>query len=238
MKYAFLLFTFLFGSIVCQAQLQVKEAIGSIGDIKLPDPKEPLYEDDKYVVRRTCSGEWGGTAWFKNKQTNIEYSCAAVCPISVNKIDGTYYVTSTLMHLIGFSTIVEIKDPDSMEVFVLPPARKIKGKRVRYVGEAESGSTLGVVMLAESAQKVILGSFIDNGILYHLMRGYKEVYVATIKDKELTKVLQVLAENVNPMHIPFKRENELFIPFVATDNNIKGYIKIVGNIITVVRPKA
>ncbi len=237
MKYTLLLNALLLSSLLCQAQFQVKQTIGNINELTLPEPKAPIYEDDKYIVRRTCSGEWGGTAWFKNKQTGIEYSFAATCPISVNKIDSIYYVTSTLMHLVGFSSVVEIKDPNLMEVFVLPPARKIKRKRVRYAGETESGSMVGVVKLAESGQKVILGSFVYNGLLYHLMRGYKDVYVATIKDGELTKVLQISEDNINPTHIPFNRGNELIVPIIMTDSQVNGYIKVVDNTITVVKTK-
>ncbi len=38
-----------------------------------------FYQDERYYVRRTCSGEWGGSIWFRNKSTGIEYSCSAAC---------------------------------------------------------------------------------------------------------------------------------------------------------------
>lgn len=96
---------------------------------------------------------------------------------------------------------------------------------------------VGVVKLAESGQKVILGSFVYNGLLYHLMRGYKDVYVATIKDGELTKVLQISEDNINPTNLPFNRGNELIVPIIMTDSQVNGYIKVVGNTITVVKTK-
>lgn len=62
-----------------------------------------FFEDENYLVRKSCSGEWGGTIWFKNKVTGIEYSCEATCPVAVNKVNGKYIVTTTLAHMIGFS---------------------------------------------------------------------------------------------------------------------------------------
>jgi hypothetical protein len=79
-----------------------------------------FFEDETYLVRKTCSGEWGGTIWFKNKISGIEYSCEATCPVIVNKLNGKYYVTSTLAHMFGFSEVIEISRPDSMAVFKLP----------------------------------------------------------------------------------------------------------------------
>lgn len=73
MKYAFLLAACLLGFTNSFAQFHIKEAIGSISDLKLPVSKVPIYEDDKYIVRRTCAGEFGGTVWFKNKQTGLEW---------------------------------------------------------------------------------------------------------------------------------------------------------------------
>src|ERR1700722_17794087 len=58
-----------------------------------------FFEDENYLVTKTCSGEWGGTIWFKNKKTGITYACSATCPVAVNKINGKYFITNTLAHL-------------------------------------------------------------------------------------------------------------------------------------------
>lgn len=53
--------------------------------------KSIFYEDEQYLVTRSCSGEWGGTVKFKNKKTGIEYSCEVTCPVSVNKLGNGYF---------------------------------------------------------------------------------------------------------------------------------------------------
>src|ERR1700754_5019631 len=35
-----------------------------------------FYEDEKFVVISTCSGEWGGSLYFKDKNTNKIYECS------------------------------------------------------------------------------------------------------------------------------------------------------------------
>ena len=85
----------------------------------LQDKDSILYEDSIYTVRRTCHGEWGGSIWFRNKTTGVEYACAATCPVMVNKINGKYLVITSLAHLVGFSEIIEIQNPEAMEIFKL-----------------------------------------------------------------------------------------------------------------------
>ena len=41
-----------------------------------------FYEDENYKVRETCSGEWGGTIYFKDKKTNLETAASATCVIN------------------------------------------------------------------------------------------------------------------------------------------------------------
>jgi hypothetical protein len=148
-----------------------------------------FYEDDKYVVRTTCSGEWGGTVWFKNKKTGIERSCIASCPVVINKLDGKYFVTATLNHLVGFSQIIEIDNPESLTVFKLPKPRAVIGKRIiRAVGDDESNSTRGSKILLDTMKISILVSFPFNGELYHIITDYKKTYIAKIENKKFLTI--------------------------------------------------
>lgn len=77
----------------------------------------PFFEDEKYIVERSCSGEWGGSIYFINKLNNKKYECTATCPIALNKINNSYVVTASLAHLVGFSQILKIDDPKDLTLF-------------------------------------------------------------------------------------------------------------------------
>lgn len=53
--------------------------------LKNPFPVPPLFEDDKFIVASTCSGEWGGSVYFKDKRTKKVYTAQATCVVNVKK---------------------------------------------------------------------------------------------------------------------------------------------------------
>lgn len=202
--------------------------------LKLKEAKvlqKNLYEDEKYVVRGTCSGEWGGSVWFKNKRTGIESSGAATCPVSVNRIGTTYYVTASLAHLSGSCEILEILDPDSMAVFKMPPPRKKKGKKeYRYVGDDESKSTTGIRPLITSYEALVLGSFIVDDQLFHIVTKNRETFIASIKDENFQKIASLTSEDVFTYETQnIKVGTHLFIPIAV------GYLEVVGSHVTILR---
>lgn len=195
-----------------------------------------IYDDEKYIVSKTCSGEWGGTIKFKNKKSGIEYSAASTCPVVVNKLDGKYYITNTLAHLSGFSEILEISNPDSMTVYELPKPRKKKGKKIlRYVGDDESKSTKGTKQLVDSIGVLTLASFPYNGHLYHIVTDFRKTFLATVENNKFVTIDTVSNESIwtyNPE--AFKtEENHLLVFF--DNNEAKGYLEIWNNQIMVVR---
>lgn len=236
MKYAFLLAACLLGFSNSFAQFHVKEAIGSIRDLKLPDSKAPIYEDDKYIIRRTCTGEFGGTVWFKSKQTGVERSFMSTCAVSVNKVGSSYIVTSSLAHLSGYSRVDEVKDPEELDAFVYTPPKAKKGKLVgRYHGDDQSRSLKGTTKLADSGGIYTLGSFVNGGNLYHIQSNHQNTYLSTIKDGKFIVLKLISNEPLWDYSIPFVKEDKLVIPF---EGKVKGYIEVEGNLITVKKPKA
>lgn len=190
-----------------------------------------LYEDEKYVVRGTCSGEWGGSVWFTNKITGIEHSSAATCPVSVNRIGTRYYVTASLAHLSGSCEILEILYPDSMAVFKMPAPRKKKGKReYRYVGDDESKSTTGIHPLITSYETLVLGSFIVDDQLLHIVTKNRETFIASIKDENFQKIASITSEDIFSYETKnIKVGTHLFIPIAV------GYLEVAGSRVTILR---
>lgn len=82
------------------------------------DNKIPSYEDEKYICYSTCYGEFGGLIFFYNKDTGRITFFRAQCLTTVMKKGDGYYITSSLSHGYGGSSVVEIPNPDSL--YVLP----------------------------------------------------------------------------------------------------------------------
>jgi hypothetical protein len=170
--------------------LKIKDSVPYISKSFYTKQQSIFFEDEDYVVSKTCSGEWGGSIWFKNKETGIIYSCEATCPVAINKIDGNYFVSNSLAHLAGFSELIEIEDPKAMELFVLPKPRKITGKMIyRYIGDDESKSKEGVKEIWKAYNVLALTSFQYKGKLYHIIgdKDYK-TYVSTIENGEMVNI--------------------------------------------------
>jgi hypothetical protein len=124
------------------------------------EANKPFFEDDRYSVSTSCSGEFGGTIRFKNKASGAQFACAATCPVIVNECGGKYVVTASLSHLSGFSSVLEIADPADLAEWHTPVLQK-KGQRKvhRYAGDNESRSTKGAVTLVDAVGVLTLVSF-------------------------------------------------------------------------------
>lgn len=209
-------------------QFQITEISVENDSLSLSRQTKAFYEDESYVVSRSCSGEFGGTIKFKNKQTGVERSCSAVCPVAVNKINDSYFVTNSLAHLAGSAEVVEIKNPETMETFTMPPPRKKKGKvEFRYVGDDESRSTKGSVKLADSIGMNILTSFVYGKELYHITTDFHKTYLSIIKDQKFATVGLVSNERFRLSSESFYYNGSLLIPYKS--DNGSGRVEITDN---------
>ena len=195
-----------------------------------------FYEDNQYLVTRTCSGEWGGTVKFENKKTGKVYACSATCAVSVHKIDRKYYVTSTLAHGSGSCEVIEITDPEEMEIYKATKPRKVKGKKVKYVGDDESKSNYGTKKLIDSYGKMILGSFVFEGHFFHIVKERKrdfkhQLSIAKIENGEF-KIAQIITHEdvfTYDRNVLKFNNGRIMIPIKG------GYLDIYGNEIKILK---
>ncbi len=124
-----------------------------------------LYTDEKYEVWKSCSGEWGGTIYFKNRQNGIIHYAVATCPVSVNKINGKYYVSNALDHMFASSDILEISDPESMELTNKIPANYPGVITRKYEAQTHQGTK----KLVDSSGVIIAASFVYHQKLYSVL---------------------------------------------------------------------
>lgn len=128
-------------------------------------PEPTFYEDERFKVQKTCSGEWGGTIFFIDKKTNKKYGSEATCPIVINKLKERYYVTATLAHGGGSASVLLIQDPRLLDE-VKP--KKESRKKIKYVGEDELTTANGARELQNSYNTLNLTSFTYKGEFYNI----------------------------------------------------------------------
>lgn len=148
-----------------------------------------LYKDEKYEVRKSCSGEWGGTIYFKDRKSGLIYYAIATCPVSVNKINGKYYISNSLNHLFGHSYILEISNPESMEL-----AEKIPLNLPDVINrQYKAKSNQGTKTLVDSSGVIIVASFVYNQKLYSVLSSNdgKQTTISELKDRKFQTVLKL-----------------------------------------------
>lgn len=99
-----------------------KNIVQELKQITNRKPYGLLFPDEKYEAWNSCSGEWGGTIYFKNKDNGEIRYAQSTCAVSVNKIGDKYYISNVSTHLYERSSILEIINPEKMELTLkLPP---------------------------------------------------------------------------------------------------------------------
>lgn len=189
-----------------------------------------FYEDEDYSVRSSCSGEWGGSIWFTNKKTGIEYASFATCPVVVNKLGSKYIVTTTLAHLGSFLQVFEIQDPELMGVFELPELIDVKGDTIPiYPGDHESHSFEGSVVLADGRGILILSSFPYQNELYHITTDYENTYVSVIENGQFVSVDTVSNMSISAYGPEVIITDDGHYITLFDNEEMKGYIDIKDN---------
>lgn len=185
-----------------------------------------FYEDEKFVVRQTCFGEFGGAIYFKDKKTKVEYFCTATCAVAVNKINNKYIVTTTLAHMDGNSGIIEIEEPKFMAKVI---AKKNDKTKVQYVGDQESNSSIGTKDLFGAFRLEIVASFEFREKLYHITTDYKKTYLSEIIENKIVN-LDLILENSIWSYEPNQfrtKDNHIIVFFKNQITN--GYLDIYKN---------
>lgn len=192
-----------------------KNIIDELKKIRFPDPVIHyglLYKDEKYEVWKSCSGEWGGTVYFKNRQSGVIHYAIATCPVSANKINGKYYVSNSLAHLLASSEILEISNPESMEI-----TEKIPFNHPDIITrEYEAHSHLGTKKVMDSTGVMIIASFIYNQKLYSVLSSNDggKTTISELKDKKFKTILKLPEKLFYSEPILIKRaDNDLTLYF-------------------------
>lgn len=187
---------------------------------------KPLYEDSKFLVTNSCSGEWGGSIFFTDKLTGKKYESSATCPIMVQKFHRKYIVTNILAHMEGCSYILEIENPKALKL-----CKEKKSKKIKFVSIAnlESKSNQGTKMLANEFGKLALLSFQYNDEIYHIISDYKKTYICKAINGKF-EIVQTLSDDPYYSYEPkiITRENNHYL-VLFDDSKVKGYLEVSEN---------
>ncbi|WPO90656.1 hypothetical protein [Chryseobacterium sp. HR92] len=165
-----------------------RDIVDDLKRLKAPPPPGLLYNDTTYEVWKTCSGEWGGTVYFKNKKTGKIYCAEATCPVSVNKINNNYYISNSLSHLFGSSDILEITDPETME-----QVTKIPVSPSDIIMRKEYHSSKGTKKLIDTSGVIIMSSFVYKQKLYSILLNHrtKQATISELRDNKFYTIKEI-----------------------------------------------
>ncbi|RQO39045.1 hypothetical protein DBR39_08595 [Chryseobacterium sp. KBW03] len=147
-----------------------RDIVNDLKKLKALSPQGLLYSDTTYEVWKTCSGEWGGTVYFKNKKSKKIYYAKATCPVAVNKIKNKYYISNSMSHGTGSSDILEITDPEKMEQTDTIPIYNPDIITRKY----ESHSSKGTKQMVDSIGVALMTSFVYDKKLYSILSNYNQ----------------------------------------------------------------
>ena len=83
----------------------------------IPFKNQPkLFEDSLYLSFCDCYGEFGGTAYFYNKETKNIHFTSATCANTIFKENNTYFILSHLGHMLGGTDLKSISNPSELPI--------------------------------------------------------------------------------------------------------------------------
>lgn len=166
-----------------------KNIVQELKQIKNQKPYGLVFQDEKYEVWNSCSGEWGGTIYFKNKNNGEIRYAQSTCTVSVNKIGDKYYISNISNHLYERSSILKIISPKKMELTLKFPPFHPEIETRKY----ETKSNLGTKTIVDSVGVYILTSFVYKNNLYSILKKYKNDIITISKvENNKFKTLQIL----------------------------------------------
>ena len=163
----------------------------------------PIYEDAQFIVRSCSKGEFGGAVFFKDKKTGKTYSCEATSIKAVHKIDGVYYVSSSLAHGCGFAKVLQIADPRKLYEIKNKSQLCDCGWYDIYSKDPTNdqikhpiGYDKGFKVLVDTTDIQIIGAFVSKDFLYHIFSDAKNTYLGYF-DHQKPIVLDTIVQKVS-----------------------------------------
>ncbi|RRJ92949.1 hypothetical protein [Flavobacterium macacae] len=198
----------------------LRKKIDSVNEFKT------LYDDDRYSVRDSCRGEFGGWVKFKDKKTKFEYIFESTCALMINKFKGKYIVTGTLNHMGGFTKIYEITNPLLL--------KKInRGEKIIFQKIGNKGAKI----LVNKFGMTTLFTFEYNKRLFHIVSNSSETFISEIENGAFKKIQSLYNKEIHtiiPRILNSDNSSKIFFnDYTVKGLKGKGYFEVDKNNITV-----
>lgn len=157
----------------------------------VPFGKQPkLYEDARYLAYATCDGEFGGTAYFYNKQTGQTHRVSATCATSIWQEDGQYRLLASLGHMEGDARCAVIANP---EVLPLAATKNTAAADWQYSFRQPEP---GVAKVFDFFRVQLFGALRYQQRTIYLVYWHRTTFMATIAGKRATIVDPLFANSL------------------------------------------
>lgn len=195
--------------------------------------QRPFFEDDKYIARACCVGEFGGSISFQEKGAENVYSLPATCAVAVNKLNDQYYVTTSLAHGSGFTKIFQVSSPK--ELFNL---KVIKPDSLRHFcnwaeilrstdksNVKRKDLEVRATVLLDTMGMETLNSFTLNNKLYHINYSSNYTTIGKIEAKRMLTI-DTLNHNATWSYQPRRRQYQGIHIYSFANREASGFIVI------------
>jgi len=199
----------------------------------------PIYEDAEFRVNSCCRGEFGGAVFFYDKKSKKTYSCPSTCLQGIQKIDSSYFITSSLAGY--FASVIKIDNPRELyeiqnraqsndcswyDIYPDNPKDEIKHPK---------GYDKGYQTVIDTFEVAIIGSFELKNHLYWIYSDSENTYVGYAQDKKLKTIDTIYNKQMYLHEIRDLKHNSNIIPIRSRE--MKGLIILEGNKIRIVEFK-
>ena len=154
---------------------------------------KPFFEDERFIVRTCCVGEFGGAIFFTDKKTRRVYSCPSTCATIINKINGSYYVTNSLAHMSGSTEILKIVNPTKLYELNADSLKNGCNWYMQFVTLEDDYAEMkkfeiGTQKILDTIGVLTTTSFIFNNQLYHINTDFQKTFISKIQGDSLLLV--------------------------------------------------
>jgi len=154
---------------------------------------KPFFEDERFIVRTCCVGEFGGAIFFTDKKSKRVYSYPSTCATIINKISGSYYVTNTLAHKSGSTEILKIEDPSKLYELKADSLKNSCNWYMHFVTYEDGYAgmkqfEIGTQKILDTIGVLTMTSFVFNNQLYHINADFKKTFISKIQGDSLLLV--------------------------------------------------
>lgn len=201
----------------------------------------PIYEDDDFIVNSCCRGEFGGAIFFNDKKTDKTFSCKATCLNGIQKLNDSFFVTSSIAHGSGYSRFIKIDNPRNLyelkkkeqlldcswyDIYPEDPREEVKHPK---------GHDKGYSVLLDTFDIHLIGAFEFKKQIYHFYSDDHNTYLGYIKNKNLVPLHTIVNKESWHGHVRDLKHNSNIFPIKSRD--INGVIIVKGKKIKLVEFK-